>query len=98
MSKTPATDHYQDRHDEHEYDDDPGDCWHCGGEGFIADCFDGFCEAAEYGCEDCTRSCPECARPKPSSDEMRRVLAEALEQANNPPPPPPSPGNEGSEL
>ena len=62
MSKTPATDHYQDRHDEHEYDDDPGDCWHCGGEGFIADCFDGFCEAAEYGCEDCTRPCPECAR------------------------------------
>lgn len=71
---------------ENEYDEDPGDCWNCGGEGYIADCFDGFCEEAEYGCEDCTRPCPECARPKPNSDEMRRVLAEALEQANGPTP------------
>lgn len=37
------------------------ECWHCGGEGFTHDCFDGFCESAEEGCEDCTRVCPECA-------------------------------------
>lgn len=36
------------------------ECWHCGGEGFVHDCFDGFCEAAEEGCEDCSRTCPEC--------------------------------------
>ena len=37
------------------------DCWHCGGEGYTHDCFDGFCEMAEEGCEDCSRRCPECA-------------------------------------
>lgn len=36
------------------------ECWHCGGEGYTHDCFDGFCEAAEEGCEDCSRPCPEC--------------------------------------
>lgn len=36
------------------------DCWHCGGEGYVHDCFDGFCEHAEDGCEDCSRRCPEC--------------------------------------
>jgi hypothetical protein len=36
------------------------DCWHCGGEGYTHDCFDGFCEEAEIGCEDCSRECPEC--------------------------------------
>lgn len=37
------------------------DCWHCGGEGYTHDCFDGFCEMAEEGCEDCSRQCIECA-------------------------------------
>lgn len=40
------------------------DCYLCGGEGFVWDCFDGFCENAEEGCDDCTRACPECAREK----------------------------------
>lgn len=35
-------------------------CWHCGGEGYTHECFDGFCETAEDGCEDCSRPCPEC--------------------------------------
>jgi hypothetical protein len=37
------------------------ECWYCGGEGYTHDCFDGFCESAEEGCEDCSRPCPECA-------------------------------------
>jgi hypothetical protein len=36
------------------------ECWHCGGEEYTHDCFDGFCEDAEYGCADCMRPCPEC--------------------------------------
>jgi len=36
------------------------DCWNCGGDGYVHDCIDGFCECAEYGCEDCTSLCPEC--------------------------------------
>lgn len=44
--------------------DDPWDCYQCGGEGFVWDCFDGFCVNAEDGCDDCTRACPECARRK----------------------------------
>lgn len=47
-----------------DYDDDPGDCFECGGEGFVSDCFDGLCMNAEDGCEDCTRECPECRRRK----------------------------------
>jgi hypothetical protein len=37
------------------------ECPCCGGEGFIFDCFDGFCADADMGCDDCTRPCPECA-------------------------------------
>ena len=47
--------------------DEPGDdveCWRCGGEGFVFECLDGFCEDAEVGCDDCTRPCPECRRHK----------------------------------
>lgn len=40
------------------YDDT---CPCCGGDGYIFDCFDGFCENADIGCDDCTRPCPECA-------------------------------------
>lgn len=39
---------------------DGEDCWHCGGEGYTHDCFDGLCMSAEDGCEDCARRCPEC--------------------------------------
>ena len=46
-------------------------CQRCGGEGFVFDCFDGFCEDADIGCDDCTRPCPDCQRhlyrrPEPS--------------------------------
>jgi hypothetical protein len=44
----------------HELNPSGDECWHCGGDGYIHDCFDGFCECADYGCEDCTRRCPEC--------------------------------------
>jgi hypothetical protein len=50
--------------DEADYDD-PGSsdwpiCYECGGEGFVADCFDGCCLDAEWGCDDCTERCSEC--------------------------------------
>lgn len=63
MSNTPATDWYQD-------DEDPGACFMCGGEGFVSDCFDGFCEAAEDGCEDCTTACPNCSQPNSLQKEV----------------------------
>lgn len=47
-----------------DFDMDDRDCNECGGEGFVHDCFDGFCVDAEDGCDDCTRACPECARAK----------------------------------
>lgn len=44
-----------------DYDDyDTDDCWYCGGDGFVFECFDGFCLDADVGCDDCTRECPEC--------------------------------------
>lgn len=46
------------------YYDEPMDddtCPECGGEGIVFDCFDGFCEDAESGCELCERPCPTCA-------------------------------------
>ena len=50
-------------------DDDPWECHQCDGEGFVWDCFDGFCVSAEGGCDDCTRRCPECARRKVSQQQ-----------------------------
>lgn len=47
-----------------DYDDDPGVCHECGGEGYVWDCFDGLCVNAEDGCMACTRRCPECVRAK----------------------------------
>ena len=51
------------------YFDDDNDCPTCGGEGFIFDCFDGFCLDADIGCDDCTRSCPDCAQPESQPNE-----------------------------
>lgn len=51
--------------DDGQYDpslDDDGTCWRCGGDGFIFECFDGFCLDADVGCDDCTRPCPICSR------------------------------------
>jgi hypothetical protein len=37
------------------------ECPICGGEGFTFDCFDGLCEDAYWGCDDCVRTC-ECQK------------------------------------
>lgn len=75
--------------DYEDYDDDPGDCIECGGEGFVWDCFDGFCVDAESGCDDCTRPCPECARNKReravSEAGLKQVLADAISDNAAPP-------------
>lgn len=47
-----------DDHDPSDWDDE--DCWNCGGEGYISDCFDGMCEDADSGCDECTRRCDVC--------------------------------------
>lgn len=46
-----------------EYDPtlDEGECWQCGGEGFVFDCIDGFCLDAEAGCDMCTKRCDVCS-------------------------------------
>lgn len=52
-----------DRVEEHDFDDHEL-CWNCHGEGFIADCFDGFCINAEDGCDLCMRRCEYCKPAK----------------------------------
>lgn len=51
-----------------DYDDD--DCWNCGGEGFVSNCFEEFaCIDPEGGCDLCTKRCDVCnprKRPDPS--------------------------------
>lgn len=47
-----------------DYDD--FECWNCDGEGYVWDCFDGFCSHAEDGCRLCTRRCEIC-NPKPAA-------------------------------
>ncbi|ASP64428.1 hypothetical protein [Sinorhizobium meliloti] len=44
------------------YDDDvyEDECFNCGGEGYVSDCFDGCCEDADSGCDLCTRRCDVC--------------------------------------
>lgn len=65
-----------------EYDpyEDQGECWRCGGEGFVFYCWDGCCLDAEIGCDDCTQPCDICNQPKPSkdADALRQILADAL--------------------
>ncbi len=44
---------------DNEYDD--GDCWQCGGEGYVANCQDEIgCVDPESGCDFCTRRCNIC--------------------------------------
>ena len=49
------------------------DCWNCGGEGFVSDCFEEFaCVDPDSGCDLCTQRCDVCnPRPpaKPSQEE-----------------------------
>jgi hypothetical protein len=46
-----------------DYDDDhdQGDCWNCGGEGFVASCFEEFARIdPDEGCDLCTKRCQIC--------------------------------------
>lgn len=70
MSNTPATDWYQDDADE--------GCSFCGGETYVHECFDGCCENAEDGCDDCMRPCPECNQSPGMAADLRQALADAL--------------------
>lgn len=63
-----------------DFEDSDTSCPECGDEGFIFDCFDGFCAGAEEGCDDCTRPCPTCSPryalsvPKSNRISRRRNL------------------------
>lgn len=47
-------------------DEDDGDCWQCGGEGFVSNCFEEFaCLDPDGGCDLCTRRCDICNPAKP---------------------------------
>ena len=51
-----------------EFDDyfDNGDCWNCGGEGFVSSCFSEYaCVDPDAGCDLCTRRCDICS-PRPT--------------------------------
>lgn len=65
-----------------DFPDDEDGCWNCGGDGYLYDCVDGFCEDAEYGCDDCARRCEICRprTPQQVADEiaLKNILAEAL--------------------
>lgn len=59
--------------DKPEYDDDFDQdvCWNCGGEGFVADCFEEYaCVDPESGCDLCMRRCDICTPPKPVAREL----------------------------
>ena len=69
-----------------EFDDygDHVECWNCGGEGALADCFDGMCVDAEEGCDDCMRRCDVCEgkggwprEPEPQTSPVQRSKDEA---------------------
>ena len=65
------------------YDDDwdNGDCWQCGGEGFVYNCMTEYaCVDPEYGCNMCMRRCDICHPSKPDP-ALQTVLAEALDNA-----------------
>jgi hypothetical protein len=63
------------------WDDDGGECAYCGGEGFVFYCFDGCCEDADIGCDDCTEPCSHCGiKTRTLPDGLSEVLGEALKQ------------------
>lgn len=66
-----------DDYDPYEYEE----CGQCDGSGFVFDCWDGFCQDAEIGCDLCTQRCDFCNPAKPSKDteKLRQILGEALE-------------------
>lgn len=52
-----------------DFDDiDDGDCWQCGGEGFVASCQDEIgCVDPESGCDLCTYRCDVCKPRTPNT-------------------------------
>jgi hypothetical protein len=68
--------------------DDGEECGNCGGEGYVYDCFDGFCMDAESGCDDCARRCDWCNRPTPKqaaeTEALSQVLSDALTGEHKP--------------
>lgn len=58
------------------------DCWNCGGEGVVYDCFNNYCEDAEIGCDDCASDCPECAIFKKGQRE--KAVREEVIKSNDP--------------
>lgn len=60
------------------YDDEDGDCWNCGGEGFVADCVTEYaCMYPEDGCDLCMRRCDFC-NPAPRNPELDKIMADSL--------------------
>lgn len=70
-------------YDEVELRLNPGDedCWNCGGEGVVHDCFDGCCDDSEFGCDVCTRECPECVIFK---YQRAKAVREEVIRSNDP--------------
>lgn len=43
------------------FDYDENECWNCGGEGFVSNCFSEYaCIYPDEGCDECTRPCDVC--------------------------------------
>lgn len=50
---------------------DEEECWNCGGEGYVYNCFEEYaCVDPEGGCDECMRRCDVCnrRRPHPNSE------------------------------
>lgn len=73
---------------EYAYDEDydENDCWNCGGEGFVSNCFQEFaCMYPDEGCDDCTKPCDVCRpRKNPAPDDTG---SERSEHRDEPKPP-----------
>ena len=62
-----------------DFDYDLGDCWNCGGEGWVYGCPWGWqCDTWDGDSCLCTHPCHICFPPKPDP-ELSRILAQAIE-------------------
>lgn len=75
-----------------DYDDyeDNGDCWNCGGDGWVSHCFEAFaCLHPDEGCDLCLKRCDVCNPRKLTPEEevqktaLREVMAAALKEVNS---------------